>query len=117
MTLGPGICLEITQNLRAALTQCRRQDAPRALWVDSICINQTDVQEKGSQVAMMGRIDKSSRTLICLGDEQEFQEAARHIASLLLDLNRMLQRISQDPTLTWDWNTFPYPMKSEPLLT
>lgn len=38
-------------------------------WIDSICINQASLEEKGQQVSMMGRIyKKASRVLACLGD-------------------------------------------------
>ncbi|KAF2994326.1 hypothetical protein E8E14_001997 [Neopestalotiopsis sp. 37M] len=48
----------------------RKQDAPRRLWVDAICINQHDINERGSQVALMAQIYHHSRTnLVYLGDE------------------------------------------------
>lgn len=47
---------KITPNLNEALRQVRRAEVRRNLWVDSICINQKDLKEKGHQVAMMGLI-------------------------------------------------------------
>ena len=44
----------------------------KRLWVDAICINQEDVQERSSQVQMMGRIFSICRTLIIwLGEPDE----------------------------------------------
>ncbi|KAF3770551.1 HET-domain-containing protein, partial [Cryphonectria parasitica EP155] len=63
-----GKTLAITTNLKEALWQARLTDRPRALWTDSVCINQRDEAEKAQQVGLMGRIYKmSSCTLICLG--------------------------------------------------
>ncbi|KAF5638028.1 heterokaryon incompatibility 6 OR allele [Fusarium sp. NRRL 52700] len=47
----------ITPSLKYILL-CLRQkdDLPRVLWVDAICINQSDVEERGHQVALMREI-------------------------------------------------------------
>lgn len=46
------------------------------IWIDSICINQLDKGEKGSQVSMMGNIFKTAtKVLACVGahgDDSEF---------------------------------------------
>ena len=60
--------LMITEHLASALRQFRRQHEPRNLWVDAICIHQSDLTEKAQQVAMMGHIySKASSTLAWLG--------------------------------------------------
>ncbi|TPX17989.1 uncharacterized protein E0L32_011936 [Thyridium curvatum] len=46
----------VRKNCEYALRQAQGQRGDRYLWVDSICINQTDDDEKGHQVAMMGDI-------------------------------------------------------------
>lgn len=40
----------ITQNLRRALPYLRNVDVPRRLWIDGLCINQADVDERSKQV-------------------------------------------------------------------
>lgn len=63
-----GKALPITTSLRNALRQTRYRNRRRALWADSICINQSDNREKEYQVGMMGHIYEASNcTLICLG--------------------------------------------------
>ncbi|KXH68267.1 hypothetical protein CSAL01_13352 [Colletotrichum salicis] len=44
-----GKTIEITANLLDVLRQVRHAYQPRTLWVDSICINQSDTKEKGHQ--------------------------------------------------------------------
>ncbi|KAK6433101.1 hypothetical protein LTR95_010718, partial [Oleoguttula sp. CCFEE 5521] len=59
----------ITENLHRALHRLRLPNRARLLWVDAICINQTDLLEKASQVAHMDDVYKhAERVLVWLGD-------------------------------------------------
>lgn len=63
-----GVRIDITRNLKQALSDLRLVDQPRTLWVDAICIDQNNLVEKQSQVKMMGDIYHTARrTLIHLG--------------------------------------------------
>ncbi|KAM5343392.1 hypothetical protein ACJ41O_011929 [Fusarium nematophilum] len=46
----------ITPSLATILSNLRRQDRPRVLWVDALCINQSDLGERARQVALMRKI-------------------------------------------------------------
>ena len=49
----------------------------RALWIDALCINQDDLQERGHQVKLMGQVYGSTlQTLIWLGDHSTTIERA-----------------------------------------
>lgn len=48
-----GQSFHITKNLEAALRYLRDESSQRALWVDAICINQTDTAERNNQVTLM----------------------------------------------------------------
>lgn len=48
-----GYCFDIQHNLHLALLHLRSLTHPLALWVDFICINQSNIPERNSQVAMM----------------------------------------------------------------
>ncbi|CZR59226.1 uncharacterized protein PAC_09118 [Phialocephala subalpina] len=62
----------ISANLGHALACLRRSDASRTLWVDAICINQKDEEEKTGQVSMMDRIYRNADdVLIYLGLESD----------------------------------------------
>ena len=71
--------LEVPANLRDALCRFRHPSSTRTLWVDSICINQKDDNERSQQVRLMGRIyRKASTVLIWLGgdvDEGKTEQA------------------------------------------
>ncbi|KAI1389509.1 heterokaryon incompatibility protein-domain-containing protein [Hypoxylon trugodes] len=58
----------ITDNGKAALLALRHLYGPITIWIDSICVNQTDDTEKTQQVAMMGDIySRAETTFIWLG--------------------------------------------------
>lgn len=57
----------IRKNLFNALRNLR-QKTPRSLWVDAICINQEDVDERNSQVGLMAFIyRRATRAVVWLG--------------------------------------------------
>jgi len=59
------------------LRRLRRSGQPRILWVDAICINQSDLVEKSHQVSFMGEIySKTTQCLIWLGEEPSTPEHA-----------------------------------------
>jgi len=65
---GPGI-LQITPNCVAALRQLRHQSDDQVLWIDSICIDQSSIEERGRQVGLMGEIYKlAQRVVVWLGE-------------------------------------------------
>lgn len=74
---GPGACsagsegtILIRENLRQALLHLRHADRPRTLWIDALCINQDDVNERNEQVRHMDTIYRmASRVVIWLGTE------------------------------------------------
>jgi hypothetical protein len=64
-----GVPFSVRKNLRDALEHLQDNQTDVVLWTDAICINQEDVVEKGSQVAMMGTIyAKATSTLVWLGE-------------------------------------------------
>ncbi|KAL4947954.1 heterokaryon incompatibility protein-domain-containing protein [Aspergillus filifer] len=74
------ICLndhdfEVTENLWLAMRRLRNTSTPRVIWIDAICINQEDDDEKSQQVAMMGEIYKGCMgCIIWLGESSENAE-------------------------------------------
>ncbi|KAF2691413.1 hypothetical protein K458DRAFT_285114, partial [Lentithecium fluviatile CBS 122367] len=48
--------LNITENCRNALCDLRQRRRPLTIWVDSICISQSDIEEMQMQIPLMGSI-------------------------------------------------------------
>jgi hypothetical protein len=85
----------VTQNLYVALRHLRYDQHPRTLWIDALCIDQTDNQEEAVQVLNMGNyFAKASRVISWLGPE----EAGSNKAIALLQKTAWGIQI--------DWETF-----------
>jgi hypothetical protein len=59
----------ITKNLECALRYFRYKESLRVLWIDAICINQNDLDEKSEQVLIMGEIySRATKVYAWLGE-------------------------------------------------
>lgn len=64
-----GTKISATSNLALALQYMRQPEADLILWVDAVCINQDDIIERNSQVALMGKIYSEANVVnIWLGE-------------------------------------------------
>ncbi|OGM42014.1 hypothetical protein ABOM_009498 [Aspergillus bombycis] len=62
--------LSVTTNLHAALLHLRDHFIERVIWIDAICINQNDTDERRGQVQFMAKIyAKASCVVVWLEDE------------------------------------------------
>ena len=69
MTVDSHCQLQITDNLFRALRRLRRKARTRTVWIDAICIDQDDDEEKSQQVSMMGTIyNKATSVVLWLGE-------------------------------------------------
>ncbi|TVY15876.1 Heterokaryon incompatibility protein 6, OR allele [Lachnellula arida] len=59
-----GAPISITKNLESALRHLRLQDKPLTLWIDALCIDQSDDVEKGEQIEQMGQIYSEALSVI-----------------------------------------------------
>jgi hypothetical protein len=74
--------LRISSNVEGVLRQLRGRDEPQYLWVDAICLNQADDEEKSLQIPRMGDIYHHARLVhVWLGDDNT-GNAARLFAFL-----------------------------------
>ncbi|KAK6956678.1 hypothetical protein Daesc_001957 [Daldinia eschscholtzii] len=61
--------MAITINLDTALRHLRREDIDIVLWVDALCINQADLDERETQVQIMRQIySRAVNVIVFLGD-------------------------------------------------
>ncbi|KUJ18559.1 uncharacterized protein LY89DRAFT_732116 [Mollisia scopiformis] len=82
--------LSVTENLGIALPYLRYKDKPRVLWIDAICVNQRDPEERSKQVKRMADIYSSAaRVIAWLGPSSEttataigcFRTIAAHVVA------------------------------------
>ncbi|KAF4974162.1 hypothetical protein FZEAL_8900 [Fusarium zealandicum] len=89
--------ISVTTNVELALRHIRSPTQTRRLWVDAVCINQTDNNERNHQVGMMAAIYKGAeRVLVWLGLN------TGNIRSL-----EAIQQLSTNPDLHWDTENEP----------
>jgi hypothetical protein len=76
--------LTITLSLATALYHLRPRSKPLRIWIDQICINQEDLQEKTEQVQYMDRIYRNTEeALVWLGPAQSGSEALMDVFNKL----------------------------------
>lgn len=91
--------IDITASSGAALRCMRRPDKPRRLWIDAVCINQDEDQEKSFQVQMMGEVYRRSiHNLVCLGEEDDTTKSA--MASINRALDELNTRLNSSKSLS-----------------
>ena len=96
----------ITPTLRNALQFLRYPDGERYLWIDQICINQEDIQERNAQVQLMHAIYSGASHVIAWFDPL-FSDSPENLADLFSLINRAGPKIQNTPDV-------PYGPKEEP---
>jgi hypothetical protein len=88
-----GTSLKVTTNLELALRYLRLPDKPRTIWVDAICIDQSNIKERNQQVRPMKGIYSSCAVdLVWIGESDEVTQGAIHTVKRMKGLN--LQRLT-----------------------
>ncbi|CCC09331.1 hypothetical protein SMACR_05254 [Sordaria macrospora] len=65
-------CLQVGHNLASAMRHLRNRTEKRMLWIDALCINQSDTDERNAQVQRMCDIFKlAEKVVFWLGAETE----------------------------------------------
>ncbi|CZT25855.1 uncharacterized protein RCC_11524 [Ramularia collo-cygni] len=84
--------LIITSNLNVALRYLRRKREQRVLWIDAVCIDQTNNAEKEIQIQLMGRIYREARAcVVWLGESDR-------------DINRLFRALKgPNHFFRYDW--------------
>ncbi|KAN0095150.1 HET domain containing protein [Hyaloscypha variabilis] len=85
--------LKVTTNLELALRYLRLPDKPRTLWVDAICIDQSNISERSQQVRLMKGIYSSCVVdLVWLGESTNETQIAIDTVKRMKSLH--LQRLT-----------------------
>ncbi|KAE9375993.1 HET-domain-containing protein [Stipitochalara longipes BDJ] len=62
----------VTPNLHSALRNIRKLDESAVFWIDALCINQEDINERTQQVQLMREVySHAQATILWLGEEDE----------------------------------------------
>ncbi len=96
---------EVTKNLEEALKNLRHDSELRYLWVDALCINQQNVEEKDHQVALMKDIYAYAKEIIMwLGPDEEAiaAELFKDLEEVLAALENSIEKSFEDlSSLQW----------------
>jgi Heterokaryon incompatibility protein (HET) len=96
-----GHSFPITVNLHSVLSHLRLQDQERILWVDALCINQTDLRERMHQVSRMSYIyGQASQVIVWLDEGWPGSDMAMHFLRSLGEDETLHLDPSQKPTIS-----------------
>ncbi|KAH8811287.1 heterokaryon incompatibility protein-domain-containing protein [Xylogone sp. PMI_703] len=84
-----GYTLIIQRNLRKVIEHLRDDYQTRRVWIDAICIDQKNIQERNHQVQMMGKIYRNANYVVaCLNAARP--RDSKHLKREAEDLHRIL---------------------------
>lgn len=99
--------VHVRVNCWYALWQMRHHGQHEYFWIDSICINQSDIHEKNAQVAKMGEIySKAMMTACCLGPGRNLTAALEVAKSIRCHDGANLLTIQRDALHTLQQNPY-----------
>lgn len=78
-----GILRNVTTNLEAAL-RALRESGIQQVWIDAVCMNQSDNYERSYQVSRMGSIySQASKLVVWLGNSEDDSDKAMQLLATL----------------------------------
>ncbi|KAL8981105.1 MAG: hypothetical protein Q9177_005679 [Variospora cf. flavescens] len=78
----------VTKHLHAALLELQQPAVPRLVWIDQLCIDQANLQERNEQVSIMADIyRRAERTVVWLGETMMLDDDRRAIANATERMN------------------------------
>ena len=105
-----GLALEVRQSVITLLKTCLQRDHPdRPIWIDAICLNQKNSDEKAIHVPLMGEIYRlSTRTIVWLGEPDDTTEdTIDFIKTMIKFLTRKdVVKVLNNPNIDEDLNKF-----------
>ena len=88
---------DVTRSLLTALRRFRRKDIPVIFWIDQLCINQADLDERASQVGLMREIYALAEIVyVWLGPEAEDSTLAIKFLPWLSEVVRRHENLRND---------------------
>lgn len=97
-----GLLMMVNNNVNLALCRLREPASTRVLWIDALCINQEDNDEKSNQIKLMGQVyAKARQAPIWPGEEAASDTDAFMAIQAIYDLRnqRSTTGIKEKPTV------------------
>ncbi|KAF2822351.1 HET-domain-containing protein, partial [Ophiobolus disseminans] len=86
--------LDVTANLHAALHHMRDPSLHRTLWIDAVCINQSDLEERGQQVQFMASVyARACQVVVWLGESPENERDLQESREAF----ELIRRVARNP--------------------
>ena len=109
-----GMLLPVTQNLYDALLRVRCSDKSVFLWIDAVCIDQNNTQERNRQVNLMRRIyTGASEVIAWLGEEEENTSGA---FSLIEEITTATSNVALEDIRDTFWTHYSFDIMGLPQL-
>jgi hypothetical protein len=105
--------VSVTLNLYEALVHVRNLRTPRLLWVDSLCINQADKQEKAQQVQRMHLIYGQSHCISWMGVESKGEFDLRCVMPIIKWLSEA-EEFFTTRQVWLTWHNLDYHIQQQP---
>jgi hypothetical protein len=86
--------LAITESLEFALLNLRNVQEPRTMWIDSICIDQDNHEEKGDQIKLMANIYSRASTVVIWQNEP--RDRPQVVPTAIRVMNRLAAEFGRD---------------------
>ncbi|KAI1608937.1 heterokaryon incompatibility protein-domain-containing protein [Exophiala viscosa] len=111
---GVAYDFSVSKHLVEAMKALRLRKKDRYLWIDAICINQSNLEERNSQVPKMDRIyGQATNVCIWVGAADEHSDKAiDFISKRLLDIWRF-DELCKDETQTSSWKALLHLMRRD----
>ncbi|KAJ0161936.1 Heterokaryon incompatibility protein 6, OR allele [Colletotrichum tanaceti] len=98
VTLGADLAACVHRLSQLARSGSELDPRLRHVWIDSICIDQSNLAERASQVSLMGRLYRSAvRTLIWLGPDSSDCHGAWELLDSIYHVFRQQNRTAAEP--------------------
>ncbi|KAH7077297.1 heterokaryon incompatibility protein-domain-containing protein [Paraphoma chrysanthemicola] len=95
-----GRVIKVTASVNALLRRLCKTAIARPLWIDSVCINQNDLEEKNKQIGMMDKIyNRALKVHVWLGEAEPHDRI-----EWVFDLFREIASYSRDDEVMLSWH-------------